>query len=952
MSQKTKESCQQETACCGGGKNTVSRRDFMSGSAAVSMSAYLVSAGLPLMAGPFPAQASTDENPIPLDKRLRKEWIEELYRRGGPKTYSGWEEQQFIGMPIGGIATGTVYLGGDGKLWCWDIFNEHHFGVVPRRGYREEIEFDYITHRGGGIITEHSGLNYIDPPAQQSPWHFEQGFRVVVDCEGEKDIRPLDRRGFSDISFTGSPPIANIEFKDSASPVRAELEAYTPYVPLDTEASSFPATVMRYTVTNTTDKVLDVAVEGWAENPTLMGNLHRTDGAKYNQRFDLDKGAGFIATVEPIDEPVSDKLPNLTSLRDYGSFAIACLNEGAKSSSSRFLNSYERKYTDRSHVDLFDPHVGGASFSTRLEPGESHEVVFLVAWYFPNVKIETAGWAKPDPVVHYFNEGMPKRWYAKRFSSAQDVIEQLSEELEELTENTRCWRDTWFDSSLPHWLLERAIITANALQTNTCHRFEDGRFWGWEGVGCCPGTCTHVWHYAQSVGRLFPDLERDLRERTDYGLAQRDDGGIDFRGEWENKPAVDGQAGIILRTLREHQMSANNDFLKRVWPGAKKALEFLFEQDAQGGIPDGIPEGRQHNTLDAEWFGKIPVMASLYLASLSAGATMAAVVGDDAFAIRCNEILSKGQKNILKLFDADRGFFVQEEDPEHITAIGVGKGCYIDQVLGQWWAHQLGLGQIYDGTRIRQALNSLWDNNFCPDVGKLRDSIENPQMKGRPYAIAGDAGLVMCTWPKGGRQDNWQDHWQYSYFQECMTGFEYQVASHMIWESDKQPDLLEKGLAITRSIHDRYDGLLRNPYNEIECSDHYARAMSGYSVFLACAGFEYDGPNYHIGFKPRLSGDKFKAAFTAARGWGSYSHSASTSSFELSLSVLFGELELKTLSVRLPQSALSLNGSWQMDESQDTANFSVEREGDDVTVTFDTPVTLKKAEVIRLSLGA
>ena len=123
----------------------------------------------------------------------------------------------------------------------------------------------------------------------------------------------------------------------------------------------------------------------------------------------------------------------------------------------------------------------------------------------------------------------------------------------------------------------------------------------------------------------------------------------------------------------------------------------------------------------------------------------------------------------------------------------------------------------------------------------------------------------MCTWPRRAENEQAQgkDAASTCYFNECMTGFEYQVAGHMIWEG-----MVQEGLAITRAIHDRYHAARRNPWNEVECGDHYARAMASYGVYLAACGYEYHGPQGHLGFAPRLTPEDFRAAFTDRRRLG------------------------------------------------------------------------------------
>ena len=130
----------------------------------------------------------------------------------------------------------------------------------------------------------------------------------------------------------------------------------------------------------------------------------------------------------------------------------------------------------------------------------------------------------------------------------------------------------------------------------------------------------------------------------------------------------------------------------------------------------------------------------------------------------------------------------------------------------------------------------------------------------------------MCTFPRS----DWDyaqakgkgAGWAAGYFNECMNGFEYQVAGHMLWEG-----MVTEGLAVTRAVHDRYHASRRNPWNEVECGDHYARSMASYGVFLAACGFDYHGPKGHLGFAPRIHPGEFQGRVSPARKDGARSAS-------------------------------------------------------------------------------
>ncbi|HNQ90526.1 MAG TPA: GH116 family glycosyl-hydrolase [Verrucomicrobiota bacterium] len=616
------------------------------------------------------------------------------------------------------------------------------------------------------------------------------------------------------------------------------------------------------------------------------GNAMRRDS------FDIAEFEGRQAVIEIVDNAQggwgnvgvdhivqTDAPPKdvpLNQAPDFGTMALAVLGNG-KAAPQVPPDGLPAAAFDGAPGDAAEAPapLGAVSQEKTIGPGKTAEFRFVLSWHFPNTTL-------PCPDARTGN------YYARRFADATAVATYVAAELPRLESLTHRWRETWYDSTLPRWFLDRTFANTSTLATTTAHRFGSGRFWAWEGVGCCPGTCTHVWHYAQAVGRLFPELERDLRERVDFGVGFDPATGVIRHRAEGTGPAVDGQCGRILGAWREHQMSADGAFLDRVWPRVKQAVEYLIRHDTDG---DGILDGAQENTLDAAWYGQIAWITSLALAALRAAEAMAREQGDEPFAARCHAHYVKARAAVEKtLFNGE--YFFQIPDPRREKSLGTYEACHIDQVHGQSWAWQVALGRVLDRDKTLSALRALWKYNFAPDIGPFRKQYT----AGRPYALAGDAGLVMTSNPKLIPNVYGTPSWQIGYFNECMTGFEHQVASHMMAEG-----MTLEALAITRAIHDRYHATRRNPYNEVECSDHYARAMASYGTFIAACGFEVHGPQRHIGFAPRLSPENFRAAFTAPEGWGSFRQKANREGLEGELRVAWGQLRLRTIALEAPE---------------------------------------------------
>ncbi|HSP41670.1 MAG TPA: GH116 family glycosyl-hydrolase, partial [Luteolibacter sp.] len=609
---------------------------------------------------------------VPAEKDLPADWLASLTKRGHPLDAAIRQSKadgnlDVIGMTVGGIACGTVYLSGDGRLWVWDIFNQHHEGVVANN--KAEIpEGLQNIGQSNRKPRERDGANFLLPPRVDA---HRNGVDARVTLKYAENEFPMDASGWDEVTFTNRWPVGRVDYASKKTPLKVRLESYSPFIPLDLKSSSLPVTVLEYTIENPTSEAVDITLTAHLNNPA--GQFSKRGADRFSEAFKDGQASGLFHGLRGSQTDF-----------DAGSMAIAALGDASA-----------------------DPGRNTVTVAVNIPANGSQTVRFAIAWHFPNL----------HPQIGIKNA---RRHYVKDFANAREVVAHFVKHKERLSSRTMAWVETWYDSSLPRWLMERTILTANTLQTQNCLILEDGRFWAWEGVGCCPGTCGHVWQYSQGHARLFPEIERNLREVTDYGIAQKPDGSIVFRGTNGRISAIDSQCAYVLRTLRDHQLSDDPDYLKRVWEPTRKAISYLVEfdrKDPRGGL-DGLLDGEQHNTLDAEWFGKVHVLCSMYLAALRAGEEMAREMGDAKLAGELRDIHAMGAKNIGKLHNGE--FYEQIEDPAHLDKIGVGKGCYIDQVMGQFWANQVGLGRIQNADHQKSALRALWKYNFVPEYGSFR----------------------------------------------------------------------------------------------------------------------------------------------------------------------------------------------------------------------------------------
>jgi hypothetical protein len=306
---------------------------------------------------------------------------------------------------------------------------------------------------------------------------------------------------------------------------------------------------------------------------------------------------------------------------------------------------------------------------------------------------------------------------------------------------------------------------------------------------------------------------------------------------------------------------------------------------------------------------------------------MAAHLGDQAAAQSYTQLYEQGRTRLDQaLWNGE--YYVQKVDESQPKAkrYQYGEGCLSDQLLGQWFAEVVDLGKLLPHDHLRSTLASIFRYNFNTDF----DDFANAQ---RIYALNDEKGLLLCSWPKGKRPAL-----PFVYSDEVWTGIEYQVAAHLIYEG-----MVKEGLAIVEAARARYDGARRNPWNEIECGHHYARAMSSWSVLTAISGFAYSAPQKEIRFRPRVSPAQFRCLYSAGSAWGNYAQQATKQKLDAEITVEGGGLELAT--VRVPFSGAGAKVTAGRPAKTEVANG-------EAIVRFDSPVKLASGERLKLSLTA
>ncbi|MEJ1239859.1 GH116 family glycosyl-hydrolase [Chryseolinea sp. T2] len=806
-----------------------------------------------------------------------------------------------IAMPIGGIGTGTISLGGNGQWRDVEVQNKPGKGFYGASTSKEAPCFLLFTDDGRGTRKSKALLG----PVAISDYAGSEGSTAPN--------HGLPR--FASTTVDAAYPFMTVNLEDNEMPVSVKLRAFNPLIPGDADASGIPVAIIRYEVHNTTSNPLTIAVAGTLNNFIGM-DASRYEVSDFNKatyyngarknRNEFKKSAslaGLYMTSDSVDNTLDSWGTIALTTRVDDSNTITFRRElSPKGWNANITDMWDDFSDDGMFRDVtFDTRSdsprGGLSVKTQLAPNETKTIEFLLTWHFPNRK----DWfAKGDQILG--------NYYANTYRDAWDVAEQLTPRLPALEKKTAEFVNNFVNSSYPDAIKEAALFNVSTLRTQTAFRLKDGNFFGWEGIfsqiGSCYGSCTHVWNYEQATPFLFGALATTMRQvEYNYGL-EENTGLMSFRvslpydvdKNWK-LAAADGQMGTVMKVYREWKHSGDDNFLRALYPKVKKALAFAWIPGGWDADKDGVMEGCQHNTMDIEYYGPNPEVGFWYLGALKAASTMAAYMKDKEFQNTCDKLFKSGSAYMdTHLFNGE--FYIHQIQPiadagkiarglksdmgskttEH-PDFQIGEGCLIDQLVGQYMAHLCGLGYLAKPEHVKTALQSIVKYNYVPSFGEHFNNM-------RSFALGGEPGLSVTAYPDPSKRPEVP----LSYFAEAWSGLEYTAAAGMIFEG-----MHDEALKTITDVRKRYDGLKRSPFNEEECGNHYARAMASWASIVAWSEFDYDAHTGAFSITSR-PGDYF---WSNGYAWGNVHVAAASGAVtEVTLTVSSGSLKLGSLNLR------------------------------------------------------
>ncbi|MCX6971784.1 MAG: GH116 family glycosyl-hydrolase [Verrucomicrobia bacterium] len=784
------------------------------------------------------------------------------------------------GMALGGIGTGGFEIRQDGGFFHWSIYNNWPLFTGARYPHNEKQSLFFMLW----VKAEN-----------------ENPRLVLLQIEDGHDTAAIEGHefqyifpwisGVDTIHYKASVPFADLDFEQEGLPLAVSLRAWSPLIPGNVKDSALPLAYFDFEIRSKSERPVDVQILAVARN--AVG--YDQPGRIYVNRRVRD--GDFSAVV--MENGQLDPEAQTTG--------TVCLASFDKSTSAYSGWEHHHPYYERLLREFPMPEVDDTAGRNRTDAstgkmkadprcfvtlaraahlparGSNFRHTFACAWHFPNLfgrpMSNDPNYGMDDPNGHDRPEGHA---YTNYFDSAEAVARYAQAHHARLRGETEAFHRTFFDSSLPQFVLDQVNSHLNTFRTSTWLT-RTGMYGVLEGLSHTKpyagiGT-TDVAMYGQiATSLLFPELDRltiDIWRKF-----QNKENGIVVHsvlcnsyeipeGE-SNGHRLDMPAQFVFQALRSALWNNDRAWLEAVWPDAKAALAYVLRERDKNG--DHLPdmEGIMCSYDNFPMFGVAPFVISQWLAAVALALRVAGQLGDEEFAAEYTPFFKKGCATLESATWNGRYFQLYSDHQE--TDPAGESGCMVDQIIGEGMARQLGLAELIDPAKAATALRTILAMNYKPDQG-----LRNCQWPGDTFLH--DIG-----------KDTWVDQ-----ANTCWTGVELNFAAQLYSHG-----LNESAEEIIRHVDERHRkwGIY---FDHQEFGGHYFRPMSALAIPNAFLGLSYDGEALNIAPARPLPIGRWCVLLPGA--YGTYFQTGDGARLEIKS----GKVQVKT--IRLPTlGKISLSG--------------------------------------------
>ena len=396
-----------------------------------------------------------------------------------------------IAFPIGGIGAGMFCIEGTGSLSHMSVRNRPEV-------FNEPCMFAAISVKG-----LENGTKILE--GQVPDW---KKFGEPNSANGSGGASYGFPR-FQNAKFTARFPFSLIELQDNDIPLDVTLTGWSPFIPTDADNSSMPVGAIEYSFRNTGSSKITAVFSynstNFMSQPDGLNKIRATSN-------------GFVLSEEGIKDKPESK----------GDFAIFTNEPNTIVDHCWFRGGWWDPLTitwetiikgETRNMAVADKGAPGASVYVpfTLNPGETRVIRVMMAWYVPDTNLKYGKDSEEVRAEDCTDPGCSckdpfyKPWYSGKFKGIDEVVNYWKTNYNDLRKKSELFKDTFYNTTLPAEVIEAIAANLAILKSPTVLRQPDGKLWSWEGCndnsGCCAGSCTHVWNYAQAISHLFPSLE-------------------------------------------------------------------------------------------------------------------------------------------------------------------------------------------------------------------------------------------------------------------------------------------------------------------------------------------------------------------------------------------------------------------------------------------------------------